>query len=272
MSSPTFAIMGSGRVASHLAPALVAGGWRCTTVYSRTAKHARALAEQLGAEWLTDREALYEELQGAEAPDLLLLVMNDDALRRVAQELPEGLRMTVLHTSGSTPMSVLERCRSFGVLYPLQTFSLERPLDMSRVPLFVEGSSSETMELIHRIAQSLGTEVVREVDSEDRTRLHVAACFACNFVNHMYTLAADVLEGSPIRLSDLGPLMEETLSKTIDSEDPVAMQTGPAVRHDESTLERHRTLLRTMGDQQLTDLYDLVTRSIQERAQKDMKR
>lgn len=263
--------MGSGRVASHLAPALVAGGWRCTTVCSRTAEHASALADRLGAQWTTDRTLFYEELQGDDAPDLLLLVVTDDALREVAQELPEGLPMTVLHTSGSTPMSVLERCPSYGVLYPLQTFSLERAIDMSRVPLFVEGSGSQAMEMIDRIAKSLGTEVVREVGSEERTRLHVAACFACNFVNHMYALAGDVLEGSPIRLSDLGPLMEETLSKAIATEDPAAMQTGPAVRHDESTLERHRQLLRGMGDRQLIDLYDLVTRSIQERAKKDMK-
>lgn len=251
--------MGSGRVASHLAPALVRGGWRCSGVWSRTAEHAEALARRLGTDGTADRERFLRETEA----DLLLLCVTDDALRELARELPEGLSATVLHTSGSTGMSVLGRCSSYGVLYPLQTFSLSRPVDMSLVPLFVEWHDERAEQLIRRVAAALGTRELREVSSEERQRLHLAACLACNFTNHLYTLASDVLRGSSVHLTDLLPLMEETLSKAVAADDPATVQTGPAVRDDRSTMAVHRALLAP----ELVPLYDLLTRSIQHRAQ-----
>ena len=264
--SHTFAIMGSGNVASHLAPSLTRAGWRCRAVWSRSAEHADELASQVGAESTSDRALFAHLLQGDPSVELLLLCVSDDGLAEVAESLPPDLPATVVHTSGSTPMSVLSELRSYGVLYPLQTFSRSRTLDMSRVPLLLEWSGPEAEDRLRTLADALGSADVRHVTSEERGRLHLAACFGCNFVNHLLVVAQDLLQGTPLSLSDMRPLIEETISKALTAADPATLQTGPAVRHDKSTLQRHKALLR--DDPHLTAIYQLMTQSIQERAEK----
>lgn len=264
--SHTFAIMGSGNVASNLAPSLTRAGWRCRAVWSRSPEHADELASQVGAESTSDRALFAHLLQGDPSVELLLLCVSDDGLAEVAESLPPDLPATVAHTSGSTPMSVLSGLRSYGVLYPLQTFSRSRTLDMSRVPLLLEWSGPEAEDRLRTLADALGSADVRHVTSEERGRLHLAACFGCNFVNHLLVVAQDLLRGTPLSLSDMRPLIEETISKALTADDPVALQTGPAVRHDKSTLQRHKALLR--DDPRLTAIYQLMTQSIQERAEK----
>lgn len=264
--SHTFAIMGSGNVASHLAPSLTRAGWRCRAVWSRSPEHADELASQVGAESTSDRALFAHLLQGDPSVELLLLCVSDDGLAEVVESLPPDLPATVVHTSGSTPMSVLSGLRSYGVLYPLQTFSRSRTLDMSRVPLLLEWSDAEAEDRLRTLADALGSADVRHVTSEERGRLHLAACFGCNFVNHLLVVAQDLLRGTPLSLSDMRPLIEETISKALTADDPAALQTGPAVRHDKSTLQRHEALLRT--DPRLTAIYQLMTQSIQERAEK----
>ena len=261
-----FAIMGSGNVASHLAPSLTQAGWRCRAVWSRSEEHAAELASKVGAESTSDRAYFYQILQEDHSVDLLLLCLTDDGLSEVAKELPSDLPTTVIHTSGSTPMSVLSGVPSYGVLYPLQTFSKSRALDLSRIPLLLEWSDTQAESLLRSLTDALGGEDVRHVTSEERGRLHLAACFGCNFVNHLLAVAQDLLQETPLSLSDMRPLIEETISKAIASDDPATLQTGPAIRHDESTLQRHQALLRE--EPSLTALYQLMTQSIQERAEK----
>lgn len=262
----TFAIMGSGNVASHLAPSLTRAGWRCRAVWSRSEEHAADLASKVGAESTSDCAYFYRLLQEDPSIELLLLCLTDDGLSDVAKKLPSDLSATVIHTSGSTPMSVLSRVPSYGVLYPVQTFSKSRALDMSRVPLLLEWSDPEAESLLRALADALGSEDVRHATSEERGSLHLAACFGCNFVNHLLAVAQDLLRETPLSLSDMRPLIEETISKAMASDDPATLQTGPAIRHDESTLQRHQALLN--GDPRLTTLYQLMTHSIQERAEK----
>jgi predicted short-subunit dehydrogenase-like oxidoreductase (DUF2520 family) len=259
-----FAIMGSGNVATHLAPALVSGGWDCVAAWSRSEEHAEQLARRLEAEGVTDRAAFLRMVSSDPSIDLLLLCVTDDGLAEIADELPSDLPATVLHTSGSTPMSILSRVRSYGVLYPIQTFSKSRAVEMSEVPLFVEANDDRAREVIRAITDALGSKAVRPLSSEERGRLHVAACFGCNFVNHMYALAADVLRDTSLSLSDLEPLLRETLAKGLAAaDDPGSVQTGPAERRDTRTLRRHEELLR--DDPSLLRLYRLLSLSIQER-------
>ena len=262
----TFAIMGSGNVASHLAPSLTRAGWHCRAVWSRSEEHAADLASKVAAESTSDCAYFYRLLQEDPSIELLLLCLTDDGLSDVAKKLPSDLSATAVHTSGSTPMSVLSRVPSYGVLYPVQTFSKSRALDKSRVPLLLEWSDPQAESLLRSLADALGSEDVRHATSEERGRLHLAACFGCNFVNHLLAVAQDLLRETPLSLSDMRPLIEETISKAMASDDPATLQTGPAIRNDESTLQRHQALLN--GDPRLTTIYQLMTNSIQERAEK----
>ena len=205
MMNETVVMIGAGRVATHLEQALrERAGLRLVQVYSRTAEHARALAERSGgAAWTTSAEAVRTDA------DVYVFSLSDDALAGVARRVPanDGLW---LHTAGSVSMNVFRgRARRYGVLYPLQTFSRDRSVDFRRVPCFVEGCTAEVTDEVRTLAERLSDEV-HELSSVDRAYLHLAAVFACNFTNHMYALADGIVRARGLDGSVLRPLIDET--------------------------------------------------------------
>lgn len=215
--------------------------------------HAAALAGELSAEAVNDPARI---TAGA---DLYILAVNDDAILTVASQLPVHDRL-VVHTSGSTGMEVLQHASDrIGVLYPLQTFSKSRDVDFSVVPLAVEGNSDPVVQTLEDLAGKISGHVLR-MDSLQRRALHVAAVFACNFTNHLYTIAAGIMEQNQLDFDLLRPLIRETSAK-VQSFMPHGVQTGPAARGDEETMRKHLEFLREQPE--LAALYrDLSQRIV----------
>lgn len=254
-TSLTFALIGSGRVASHLAPALVSNGATCVGVWSRTLANAEVLANRLGSEVCKS----IEELTTTPA-DMVIISVSDDAIGAVTAHIPSDSASLIVHTSGSTPMEVLSAFRHHGVLYPMQTFSKEREIEMQSVPLFLEANGEKELELLERVARNhVGANKITHLSSNDRALLHLASVFACNFVNHMYASAEAVMQLANLDFSLLQPLMEETFQKAL-RHSPSAVQTGPAVRGDQKTIARHLALLAEHPD--LSKLYKSVSDAI----------
>ena len=249
--------VGAGRLATNLAVALKEKGHMIEAVYSRTRESAEALASQVGGMATTDIRQLPQEA------DAFILSVKDAALPAVIAQLSEGREgQTFLHTAGSVPMSVFGSHRRHGVLYPMQTFSKERQVDFTRIPFFIEGSEPETLQMAHRLAASLSSEV-RELDSHERRFLHLAAVFACNFANHCYALSAEILERHGLPFSVMLPLIEETARK-VETLSPRQAQTGPAIRYDENVIEAQKQLLA--DEPTMRDIYDLMSKSIHQLA------
>ena len=137
--------------------------------------------------------------------DLYIISVTDSAIAQVAAQIGDVPGM-VVHTAGSMPMSVLPQ-RNRGVLYPLQTFTKGRPLDMRQVPLFIE--SDGNLPFLRQVASQLSANVT-EMDSARRRYLHLAAVFCCNFTNHMYRLTEAMLAQHDIPFSVMLPLIDET--------------------------------------------------------------
>lgn len=133
------------------------------------------------------------------------------------------------------------------------------PVDVSSVPFFIEGNTPESLSEIRGIAQNLSSEV-READSESRRLIHVAAVLACNFTNHLWALAEDVLSEKNIPLSVLFPLMQVTLNKA-ENLSPHDAQTGPARRGDKQTLQSHLAMLKP----DVAEIYKILSQSIMNR-------
>lgn len=245
-------LLGSGRVATQLGQALHNAGASFLQVYSPTQANAAKLAAKLDCESISDVSQLRLDA------DLYILSINDDALPTLSQRLSLTDRL-VVHTSGSTPMSVLEHSSNkIGVLYPLQTFSHEKEVDFSVVPLIIESNNPESLNSLKDLAAKLSTKVL-ELDSAQRLILHVAAVFACNFSNHMYNIAQALLASRQLDFDLIRPLIAETAAK-IQLNLPSEVQTGPAIRKDELTLQKH---LDSLKDQpQLQEIYRLLSQSI----------
>lgn len=252
-------LLGSGNVATHLGRALVGAGHRIRQVYSRTEPHARALAEVLGAEAATDLARIDKRA------DAYIIAVKDDAIDAVAAQL-EGVQGMVVHTAGSVDMTVLaSHATVYGVLYPLQTFSKAKAVDFSNVPLAVEASQQAVLKRLEALAGSLSDRVFR-CDSKQRLSLHVAAVFACNFTNHFYAIAADVLNKHGLDFDLIRPLILETAQKVM-AHLPKDVQTGPAVRNDVRTMGKHVELL--VSDPELERFYRLFSKRIGRFAAKD---
>ncbi|MDY6346936.1 MAG: DUF2520 domain-containing protein, partial [Bacteroidales bacterium] len=88
-----------------------------------------------------------------------------------------------------------------------------------------------------------------------RASIHLAAVFACNFSNAMYTIADKILSDNNLNLSLLLPLLKNTVAK-LEEMPPREAQTGPAARGDRNVMERH---LESLSDKKIRELYTLVS-------------
>jgi predicted short-subunit dehydrogenase-like oxidoreductase (DUF2520 family) len=247
-------IIGSGNVAAVLGRKFKAAGHNINQVYSRNASAASSLAY----EWDTE-STNYISLINKTA-DVYIIAVTDDAIGAVAKELQLPGKV-VAHTAASVAKEVLKDVTAhYGVFYPLQSLRKEMT-SLPDVPVFYDGSDEKAKKILESLARSIVVEKVNEAGDDDRQKLHVAAVFVSNFVNHLYTLAEAYCKKEGLDFRQLLPLIEETALR-INSISPKEAQTGPALRQDNNTIQKHLEILR--DHPQLQQLYRLLTESIQQ--------
>ena len=246
-------IVGSGNVATHLSLAMASlEGIEICQVYSPTEAHAQILAERLNCDFVTDPTQIRKDA------DVYLFALKDQALETVIRAVPANNGLW-LHTSGSMPMQVFAGyTERYGVLYPLQTFSKSREISFQGIPLFIECHREEDKNCLEDLARRLSGKVC-ELSSEKRRSLHLAAVFACNFTNHIYALAEEILAKEGLSRDYLFPLIDETAAKVHELPAQEA-QTGPAIRYDENIINKHLGMLA--DDPDVQTLYRLLSQSI----------
>lgn len=245
-------MIGAGNVATHLALNLQKKGFVIMQVFSRTEESAKVLAIKTGASYTTRLNELSDE------SELFIISVSDNTLEEIINKISFGTSLAV-HTSGSMPMNIFnEKTVNYGVLYPLQTFSKERTLDLSDVPFCIEANSSANLKVLKELCSKLSKSVVF-MNSSKRLSLHLAAVMACNFSNHVYSLAEKFLAQNDLPFDLLHPLIRETTEKAVEF-GPSIVQTGPAVRNDQNVIKKHLELLSFSPE--LTEIYELISRSI----------
>lgn len=248
--------IGSGNLATRLALEMRQKGMEVIQVYSYTESHAERLAKLLACDWT----AMPNEIRSD--ADLYVFSLKDTVLEEVINRVKPNKGIWV-HTAGSMPMAIFEgHTEHYGVMYPLQTFSRERPVDFQVIPFFLEANTPETELKLRQVAEQL-TGDVRLLSSEKRKSLHLAAVFACNFTNHIYALAAKVLQKQDIPMEVLLPLIDETAAK-VHVMSPKQAQTGPAVRYDENVIHKHLAMLE---EPEMRALYQMLSQSIYKETQ-----
>lgn len=227
-------IIGSGNVASVLGRLFVKNNHEIIQVVSRNIEHANALASELNCTF-TDNNGILDT-----TAELYLIAVNDGALFDINSNIHLGNKL-VLHTAGSVSKDVLKEISvNYGVLYPLQSLRKEIIHDLE-IPFLIDGNTQETKTLVEDFARTLSSNVAKATDDE-RLKLHVAAVIVSNFTNHLYALAEDFCKAENIDFKLLFPLIKETAER-IETISPNDAQTGPAVRNDVFTLDKHLRLL-----------------------------
>jgi predicted short-subunit dehydrogenase-like oxidoreductase (DUF2520 family) len=252
MTQYNVSFAGAGRVAGALCRAMHSSGIAIRQIVSETPARGRALAAKYNASWSSN-------LLFHDPVDVIIVAVPDHRLREVLNEIKCPRNALVAHTAGSYGLDVFpERTERKGVFYPLQTFSEKRRINFKGLPFFIEAPYKEQSDMLAALAGTLGAKVFL-ADADHRKMLHLAAVFACNFLNHMLTAGSEISERGGFSFDLLHPLIKETISKALKN-GPEASQTGPAVRNDRNTIAKHLDLLSFSPD--LQKVYQEVTRSI----------
>jgi predicted short-subunit dehydrogenase-like oxidoreductase (DUF2520 family) len=245
-------IIGSGRVASSLGTAFKEAGHTILQVAGRSDRPVKSLARKLGA-----APVIFPDRVSGNA-DFYIIAVKDDAVENTAAYL-QGVSGTVIHTSGSVPVTVLTKYHhDAGVFWPLDTFGSKPHASLNDVPLCIEASSEKVRRKLKRLASTI-SKGVYDFDSTQRGQLHLAAVFANNFTNHLNALSFAILENHNISRKLLYKLIRSTAENAINP-GPEMSQTGPAARNDKATIAIHKKLLKK--DPSLKKLYDSLTKDI----------
>ena len=234
--------IGAGNLATNLAKTLYYKGFRIVQIYSRTEESARTLAQVVEAAYTTDLSSVATDAQ------LYIVSLKDAAFVQLLPEIVAGKEDALwVHTAGSIPMDVWAgKVNRYGVFYPMQTFSKQRTVDFRQIPVFVESNSATDTQTLKDIASVL-SEKVYEATSEQRKSLHLAAVFTCNFTNHMYALAAELLKKYQLPFEVMLPLIDETARK---------------VHELEPRLAQTLSLIHISDEPGMQELYRLISESI----------
>jgi predicted short-subunit dehydrogenase-like oxidoreductase (DUF2520 family) len=181
----------------------------------------------------------------AAASDLLLLAVSDGAIEDVAARIPETAAV-IFHASGA-----LTSVRGGFSLHPLQSLApVGEPSHLEEALLVFEGGHRA---LAEEIAAAIGARFAA-VTAETKARYHAGAVFGSNYVALMLELAEELLGVGDAR-DDLVRLAASAIANW-RAGDGRARFTGPAIRGDRGTIERH---LRALADRpQVARIYALL--------------
>ena len=169
------------------------------------------------------------ELECGDA-ELVLLCVPDRTIAEVAAAIPPG--PWVAHTSGACRLEALAPHERRFSLHPLQTFTLDRgPEQLDGAWAAVSGESAEALAAGAGLAGMLGLKPF-ELDDEMRPLYHAAASFVSAFLVTLHDVGGELMDAAGAPPEALEPLMRRTIENGFQ-------HTGPLVRDDRETVERH---------------------------------
>lgn len=247
-------IIGSGNTATVLGRKFLAAGHKVLQVVGRNHQSVQLLASLLQADASTDINSVSREA------DIYILAIPDDALAAVAATMDLDKKL-VVHTAGSVSKEVLKTCsRNYGILWPVQSLRKEMG-ELPEMPVVIDANTPDNMAVIEEFASSISG-MVKIAGDEERLKLHAAAVIVSNFTNHLYTLTDEFCKKEKLQFDTLQPLIS-AIADRLRLFAPASVQTGPAMRHDTRTIDKHVDLLKEYPE--LRELYALFTKSIEKR-------
>lgn len=245
-------IIGSGNLAWFMAMRWQKAGHRIVEICSRNPENAQALASVVGATVCEHQRELSPKA------DVFLFALPDSVLAEQIHQFPLENKV-IIHGAGTQPIGIFKGGNS-GVIWPL--FSLQKSdLPATRdIPVFWEALGAAAVTIIPELAAAL-SDNCRQADLDTRRQLHLSAVFVNNFVNHLMAITQNRMQELSLPFNNsLQPIIQQTIEIAlagISSES----QTGPAIRKDKVTMEKHLQLLSEHPEWQ--EIYQAISRSIQ---------
>ena len=202
---------------------------------------------------------IINDLSKIKSADIYVISISDSYVGEISEKLNVSEKL-VVHTSGSLDLSIIDSKNRRGVFYPLQTLSKNKEIELAKVPICIESENNKDLVLLETISKYIGCKTYK-IDYNERKILHLAAIFSNNFVNHMFTIAKEILDDKNLDFNILKPLINETVDK-IHKLDPENAQTGPAIRNNNEIILNH---IKTLKKDDHKKLYELMTKLIKDK-------
>ncbi|MGN0033685.1 MAG: Rossmann-like and DUF2520 domain-containing protein [Candidatus Limimorpha sp.] len=244
-------IIGAGNVAFTLCRILNSKGLKPFCLLVRNADKINGVRSELAVDVVSDYKKIFES-------DLAIIAVNDDSILEVADNL-NGFNGLAVHTSGTMPSQLLSQLSRYGVFYPLQTMSKVKQLSFDSTPILINANNEEDALSLTRLGRLLSDSVFN-VDDERRKVVHLSAVFVSNFTNVMLGIGDKILRDNGLPLSIMKPLVFEMMEKCF-AFSPTSALTGPAKRHDISTINSHIDLLSRNYPEE-AEIYKLITKYV----------
>ena len=240
-------VLGSGNVGFHLINL-----FHCSTKIHLNEWYSRSLNSD-------DRVKVVNEIEKLTESDIYIICVSDNSIAEVSDNIMFKNKL-VVHTSGSTPYTSINKKNRRGVFYPLQSFSKSQKLNYSEIPLCLEAENDEDLETLKNVSVLLKCKFY-EINFEERKILHLAAIISNNFTNFLFGLSKEIIDSKNLDFNILKPLINETVNK-IHKLDPSKAQTGPARRNDLSIMKMHENMLE---DKNIKLLYKTISEMIKQK-------
>lgn len=245
-----FSIIGSGNIAHYIGIRCKEAGRRIDEVISTNEETGLALANKLGANFLND----YSKSKAS----TFLLAVPDDAIRGFATS-DFFKEKKVIHTSGSIGLHELENLsENVACIWPIFSIQKEKLPTRNDIPFVLQSSNLPIRKKAVSLLKGL-TNNVTEATDEQKSILHLSAVLVNNFTNHLFAQSEKLLHDNNLSFQELLiPIIQNTVEK-LNTSSPTLLQTGPAVRGDQSTIDTHLKLLK---DNKLAEIYKSLSQSV----------
>lgn len=242
-------IIGAGKAAHFIAQRFLENNHQIVEVYNRSEDKGKVFAATYNATFVSEINQLSSDI------DALFIVVKDDAIVAVSNEIKDK-NIFQIHCSGSLALNALNT-EYAAVIWPI--YSINASQLRSDIPLMIEAKALN-LNKAKEIAQVISP-IIEIVQLEQRAILHLTAVITNNFINHLLAISKDILDKEHISFDVLKPIIEQTVQSSMNN-DPQNMQTGPAIRNDQQTMEQHLQLLKDLPN--VKELYTAISRSIQQ--------
>jgi len=258
---PAVIIVGAGRLANFLAVALHHAGFTVTEIVARDSplsrRHARALADKVGAETATANSAALDAT-------LLWFCVPDREIRGAASALAFSLTARAaahkkgrsqnkvrfaFHSSGALLSRELEPLRKAGAavasVHPLMTFVAGAHPSLTGVPFAIEGDDAATR-VARRIIRELGGESFR-LPAARKAAYHAWATLTSPLLLAFLVTLEEAARAAGLTRQDARrkslPIIRQTLAN-YSRLGPAQSFSGPLVRGDAETVAQHLAVLK----------------------------
>ncbi len=243
-------IIGAGRLGTALGAALSKKGFRIKALSCRTSRSAEESRKVIGG-----GKASADNIQTARAGDIIFLCLPDEEISKVIKEL-DGANIRwadkfVFHCSGLLSSEILDPLKVKGALtasiHPIQSFADKRtpPEQFENIYFGVEGER-KALKTSQKIITKLGGRSFI-IKAENKALYHIACSIASNFLVVLLDMASSLLHQVGLQEEQafqiLLPLAKGTLHN-VKKFNTRSSLTGPVMRGDRESIERHLEALR----------------------------